>query len=78
MKGITAKVATRDEIDRIVDGLLADPSRVDDVKGALRRGFVAVLPHPVPGQSRPDDASAPARLATAPGDDDDLWENVPA
>lgn len=81
MKSTTAKVPTREEIDRIVDGLLADPSRADDVKGALRRRFASVAPpassYAAPVQLRPAGSAMPARSAALAADDDDMWENVP-
>jgi hypothetical protein len=77
MKSITVKAPARDEIDSIVDGLLADPSRVDDVKGVLRRRFALVAPHAALVQMRQVERATPARNAALSSDDDDLWENVP-
>jgi hypothetical protein len=77
MKSTTAKVPTREEIDSIVDGLLADPSRADDVKGALRARFSSVAPDAVLAHIRAVDPVMPVRSPAATTDDDDLWENVP-
>lgn len=77
MKSTTAKVPTREEIDSIVDGLLADPSRADDVKGALRQRFASVAPHAAQVEMQPVDSAMPARNAALAADEDDLWENVP-
>lgn len=69
MKSLAAKSA-RDDIDRIVDDLLADPTRADDIKGELRRRLVGGAPalHAV--------ASRTATTPTA-SDEDDFWENMP-
>lgn len=58
-----------DDIDRIVDVILEDPQRVDDMKRLLRTKM-----------SAPDDVSvmpqvAPVRARTV--EPDDLWDNVP-
>jgi hypothetical protein len=53
-----------DEIDRLIDGLLANPGRVREVKARLRRQ-VRVVPRAVP--AAPDDSADP----------DEYWDNVP-
>lgn len=58
-----------DDIDRIVDVILDDPRRVDDMKRLLRTKMsapddVSVLPNTAPVASR----------AVEP---DDMWDNVP-
>ena len=77
MKSPTAKVPSREEIDSIVDGLLADPSRAEDVKGALRQRFASVAPHAALVQMRPYGTAMPLRNAALAADDDEPWENVP-
>jgi len=77
MKSTTAKIPTRDDIDSIVDGLLADPSRADDVKGALRARFSSVAPDAVLTHIRAVDPALPVRSSAVTTDEDDLWENVP-
>lgn len=74
MKTAAAKSAP-DDIDRIVDDLLADPTRADDIKLALRRRLsgTPAIPRAVPTVPAP--AEQPAWRAAA--DDDDLWENMP-
>jgi hypothetical protein len=61
MKQIQTRLRPRDEIDSFVDGLLADPSRADELKADLRRRFRVVAP----ADQDVDD------------DSEDLWENVP-
>lgn len=70
MKSTAAKSATTDDIDRIVDGLLADPSRADDVKGALRSRLAA-------GAATPVRTLEKAPRTRPSHDEDDMWENVP-
>jgi hypothetical protein len=73
LKSVAAKSA-RDEIDRMVDDLLADPTRVDDIKGELRRRLVGGVPAPKTLHAVSDVPAPPSRV---PPDDDDLWENMP-
>ncbi|SER56830.1 hypothetical protein SAMN04490244_101510 [Tranquillimonas rosea] len=55
-----------DEIDRLVDTVLTQPERIDEVKAALRRRL---------------SSSADLRVAStrpvATAEPDDLWDNVP-
>ncbi len=54
-----------DEVDRLVDTLLAEPDRVDDIKSMLRRKLNTERIVPL--------KSAPATA----NDIDDMWDNVP-
>jgi plasmid stabilization system protein ParE len=65
MKQMRTSPSARDEVDRIVDELLDDPSRAEDMKQRLRRHLGA--------------ASGTLRrpAAAAPAEPDDLWENLP-
>ena len=60
-----------DDIDRIVDALLANPERVSDIKTLLRNKMIAPetvhVVRPVAAASTVEDES----------DLDDLWDNVP-
>ena len=66
------ETATRprgDSVDRLIDDVLREPSRAEDVKRALRRRMA----EPTPARS-----PAMAHLRPGPdGDEDDLWENLP-
>lgn len=77
MKSLAAKSA-RDDIDRIVDDLLSDPTRVDDIKGELRRrlvGGAAAMPALRAVSDEPAPPAAPVQSGAQ--DEDDFWENMP-
>lgn len=57
----------RDDIDRIVDALLENPTRAGDIKALLRQKMTA--PEVV--------RVAHAATGPSPEDADDLWDNVP-
>ena len=57
-----------DDIDKIVDTLLADPNSAEDVKDALRKRLLAKTTEPVEASRRDDDQH---------DDADDMWDNVP-
>lgn len=59
----------RDEIDRFVDDLLADPLRADELKGRLRQTFG--------DRATPEQRRAQLRLLTLCNDAEALWDNVP-
>ncbi len=59
----------RDEIDRFVDDLLADPQRADELKGRLRQTFGE--------RATPEQRRAQLRLLTLCNDAEALWDNVP-
>jgi len=59
----------RDEIDRIVDDILANPARAEELKGRLRNS----VPRPVMDDRVPGHPAHRRALA----DLDDLWDNVP-
>lgn len=59
-------VPNRDEIDIIVDDILANPTRAEELKGRLR--------HRLPAEPRATGHLAHRR---ALADLDDLWDNVP-
>ena len=61
----------RDDIDRIVDALLANPDQISDIKTLLRHKLSA--PETV-HVARPAAVPVPADLAE---DVDDFWDNVP-
>jgi len=60
-------VPRRDEIDIIVDDILANPARAEELKGRLR--------HRLPREDRGAVGHVAHRRALA--DIDDLWDNVP-
>ncbi len=65
MKDLNAPIQFPDDVDRMVDKLLSDPSRVDDIKAELRRRLGA--------------SNTPPRkvYARQPADQDDPWDNLP-
>ncbi len=65
MKYESLRQERRDEIDHIVDDLLADPSRAAEAKRQLRRALEA---------GSPDLRLVPTHRGS---DADDLWDNVP-
>ncbi|MDJ1007292.1 MAG: hypothetical protein QNJ13_05645 [Paracoccaceae bacterium] len=68
LKDIVEPEATRDDIDRIVDALLENPTRAGDIKTLLRQKMTA--PEVV--------RVARAVAAERPNDDvEDFWDNVP-
>jgi hypothetical protein len=65
MKDTCTSRKARDEFDRIVDELLQDPSRAEDIKDRLRTQLGAA-------------PRRPARtVAAEPAEPEDLWENLP-
>ncbi|MGI9393855.1 MAG: hypothetical protein ACR2OY_04355 [Boseongicola sp.] len=63
----------QDEVDEIVDALVADPTRANDVKAQLRRKIAApdIVQLVVP-------RTAEHKPATGEDDpDDDVWDNMP-
>ena len=74
MKDLTtcdSDVQIRDDIDRIVATILADPERAEDMKALLRLKMVA----PEVLAAVPD---VPVARRPAPEPDvDDLWDNMP-
>ena len=69
----TERHQTQDEVDDIVDALVADPTRASDVKAMLKRKIAAPdIVHMVAPRR------APAKAGVAEDDtEDDLWDNVP-
>lgn len=63
------KVDRTDDVDRIVDSLLADPDRAEDVKSLLRRRLMD------PGPVRFKPVVIPRSQASE--DVEDMWDNVP-
>lgn len=61
----------RDDIDRIVDALLANPDRISDIKTLLRSKITS------PDTVRVAYPVAEPELAEADTDSDDFWDNVP-
>ncbi len=65
-------VEATDDVDALVDTLVRDPSKADDVKAVLKSRILK--PQPVNLKSEP--AVAKANFEDDQ-DDDDLWDNVP-
>lgn len=61
----------RDDIDRIVEELLANPGRAEELKGHLRHGL------PRRRLATDDRALGHPAHRRALADLDDLWDNVP-
>ena len=59
-----------DDVDALVEALVADPSRAEDVKALLRERLA------MPSADRPTSASVIA-LVRDSAYEDDLWDNVP-
>lgn len=57
--------ARQDDVDRLVDTLLAEPARAEDIKTQLRRRL------------RSDGAAHLKAVPTVADDLDDMWDNVP-
>lgn len=58
-----------DEVDRLVDSLLTNPDRVDDIKSQIRRRIMASRVVPL--------SSVPPSVRASSEDEDDMWDNVP-
>lgn len=75
MKDLPHPERERDDVDHLIDALVADPGSAEDVKTLLRHkmaapGVVAVAPSTL---KKPCEATA----AEADEDVDELWDNVP-
>ena len=69
----TERHQTQDEVDDIVDALVADPTRASDVKALLKSKIAAPDIIQMVAPRRP-----PAKAVVAEDDtEDDLWDNVP-
>ena len=68
LKDIMETNTSRDDIDRIVDALLENPTRAGDIKTLLRQKMEA-----------PDVVSVARAVRRDPAGDDveDMWDNVP-
>lgn len=64
---------SQDEVDEIVDALVADPTRANDVKAILRHKISAP---DIVRMVAPKTGSARAAI-TEEDLDDDIWDNVP-
>jgi len=65
-------VEATDDVDHLVDELMKDPSRAEDIKAVLKQRISK--PQPVNFKTEP------ASIRSFVGDDneeDDLWDNVP-
>ena len=71
MKDLAGHPSDADFVDRLIDQVVADPERVDDVKTLLRHKMAA--PDALNVVEKPSVVAAPA----AEDDVDDLWDNVP-
>lgn len=71
MKDLPTTATGDDDIDRIVDALVADPTRADDIK-CLLRGKIAA-----PDSVNVAFPAARYSAAVAQTDVDDMWDNVP-
>ncbi len=69
----TEHVQNQDEVDKIVDALVADPTRANDVKALLKRKIAApdIVTMVIP-------RATPSKVAVSEDEsEDDLWDNVP-
>lgn len=72
MNDLSVNTSDADYVDRLIDQVVADPDRVDDVKKLLR--------HKIAAPDRLNVVDAPKRTTPTPEIDDDvedLWDNVP-
>lgn len=69
MKDLTGNMLDTDYVERLIDQVVADPTRVDDVKTLLRHKMTGSEPLSVVSSEVPEAYSAM--------DVDDLWDNVP-
>ncbi len=73
MKDLAGHSTDADFVDRLIDQVVADPDRVEDVKTLLRHKMTADKPlAPVIETTRKQ-----AEQASEEDDADDLWDNVP-
>lgn len=69
MKQATQLALREDDVDMLVDTLLAEPDRADDIKNMLRRRLG------VEGRAQP---RSPLSLVSTKTDEiDEMWDNVP-
>ncbi|MEM9707689.1 MAG: hypothetical protein AAF871_02780 [Pseudomonadota bacterium] len=71
LKDIAEPNVHRDDIDRIIDALLENPSRAGDIKTLLRQKMDA------PEVVMMTPKSASERHTDFGGDVEDFWDNVP-
>jgi len=73
MKEYMKQPHSQDEVDEIVDALVADPTRADDVKAMLRHKISApdIVRMVAPKVGIAKDA------VTDEESDDDIWDNLP-
>lgn len=62
---------SRDEVDEMIEALVSDPSRAEDIKALLKRKIAAPAPA---GAVPPGRAQV---LAFGDEGEDDPWDNVP-
>lgn len=72
MKNLAVDTSDADYVDRLIDQVVADPERVDDVKKLLRYKMAA--PEGLNVVEKPVRATAKTVIDE---DADDLWDNVP-
>ena len=65
MRTVFKKPECEDDVDRLIDKLLAEPDRVEDIKSKLRRSL---------GKDR---VVSLRPVSSASDDVDDMWDNVP-
>ena len=73
MKKYEKQPHNQDEVDEIVDALVADPTRANDVKAILRHKISAP---DIVRMVAPKTANVKAAV-TDEDLDDDIWDNVP-
>ena len=73
MKKYEKQPHNQDEVDEIVDALVADPTRANDVKAILRHKISAP---DIVRMVAPKAANAKS-VVTDEDLDDDIWDNVP-
>lgn len=69
MKQAMRQANREDDVDTMVDSLLADPNRADDIKSMLRQRLAEDGVVPL--------RSVPKAVSAISDDLDDMWDNVP-
>ena len=72
MNDLAINTADADYVDRLIDQVVADPERVDDVKKLLRHKMAAPE-----GLNLVEKAQPTTPVVDVEDDVEDLWDNVP-
>ena len=72
MNDLAINTADADYVDRLIDQVVADPERVDDVKKLLRHKMAAPE-----GLNLVEKAQTTTPVVDVEDDVEDLWDNVP-